>query len=105
MLPELIKQKKTHNVILKMKCITKQLLLKKITSPHLKDDDIVVAEGAELGAPFSIIPDDLVDEILEVQCQLLDTHALRHTQEFKHSPAGSHVYGLRLKSHIHSPDR
>lgn len=46
---------------------------------NLEDDDVIVAEGAELGAPVGIIPDDLVDEILEVQRQLLDTHTLTET--------------------------
>lgn len=60
-----------------------KILLKKYR--HLEDDDVIVAEGTELRAPNCIVPDDLVDEILEIQRQLLDAHTLRDTREFTHN--------------------
>lgn len=38
---------------------------------HLQNDDIIVTERAELVAPGGIMADDLIDDILEVQCELL----------------------------------
>lgn len=44
--------------------------------PHLEDDDVVVAEGAELAGPGGVVTDHLVNDVLEVQRQLLHRQVL-----------------------------
>lgn len=44
--------------------------------PHLEDDDVVVAEGAELAGPGGVVTDHLVNDVFEVQRQLLHRQVL-----------------------------
>lgn len=47
-----------------------------LPTPHLQDDDVIVTEGAELVAPGGVMADDLIDDVLEVQCELLHRQIL-----------------------------
>lgn len=44
--------------------------------PHLQDDYVIVTERAELVTPGGIMADDLIDDILKVQCELFHCQVL-----------------------------
>lgn len=52
------------------------LLPPAVPQPHLQDDYVIVTERAELVTPSGIVADNLIDDILEVQCKLLHCQVL-----------------------------